>query len=300
MLPCLEGRWCKWPCCSCFERDVLLTPRARIYVVRSIGRSLFDYRIAKTQRLLDGLVKQRNETIERLKEATKYNSTQQLLEKYGGESPKPAPPSDPGEKHTGDTPARSPAAVQRTGIPPPPTANIRRRVPEPSTPNPGVPPVPDPRTPGASISPEQFQKPLPPPPPPGVEEPGFAPNAFPSIPQYHESPRWYDRLMDALLGEDETLPRNRLALICQQCRLVNGQAPPGVKSPEELGRWRCGGCRAWNGVESKPREPSPREFDQPAGETEEVSSGGDDADVSRATGKGRQAEPVTDSERTIS
>ncbi|KAL1977824.1 hypothetical protein VTN31DRAFT_683 [Thermomyces dupontii] len=271
-----------------------------IYVVRSIGRSLFDYRIAKTQRLLDGLVKQRNETIERLKEATKYNSTQQLLEKYGGESPKPAPPSDPGEKHTGDTPARSPAAVQRTGIPPPPTANIRRRVPEPSTPNPGVPPVPDLRTPGASISPEQFQKPLPPPPPPGVEEPGFAPNAFPSIPQYHESPRWYDRLMDALLGEDETLPRNRLALICQQCRLVNGQAPPGVKSPEELGRWRCGGCRAWNGVESKPREPSPREFDQPAGETEEVSSGGDDADVSRATGKGRQAEPVTDSERTIS
>lgn len=52
-----------------------------------------------------------------------------------------------------------------------------------------------------------------------------------------------------LLGEDETLPHNRLALICQTCRLVNGQAAPGVKTLEEVGRWRCGGCGAWNGPE---------------------------------------------------
>ena len=50
--------------------------------------------------------------------------------------------------------------------------------------------------------------------------------------------------MDVLLGEDETLPRARLALICSNCRLVNGQAPPGVKRLEDVGKWRCGGCGA--------------------------------------------------------
>jgi hypothetical protein len=60
--------------------------------------------------------------------------------------------------------------------------------------------------------------------------------------------------MDVLLGEDETLPKNRPALICQNCRLVNGQAPPGMKNPEELGRWRCGGCGAWNGEESEAKK----------------------------------------------
>lgn len=54
-----------------------------------------------------------------------------------------------------------------------------------------------------------------------------------------------------MLGDDETQPKNRIALLCGNCRLVNGQAPPGVKTPEELGRWRCGSCGAWNGEESE-------------------------------------------------
>jgi hypothetical protein len=60
---------------------------------------------------------------------------------------------------------------------------------------------------------------------------------------------WYDRILDALLGEDEASAKNRLALICKQCRIVNGLAPPGIKTPEELGKWRCSGCGAWNGEE---------------------------------------------------
>lgn len=82
----------------------------------------------------------------------------------------------------------------------------------------------------------------------------FAPNAFPSAPQYAptiEGSRWYDRIVDVLLGEDESLPGKRLALICSQCRLVNGQAPPGVKRLEDVGKWRCGGCGAMNGEESQ-------------------------------------------------
>lgn len=53
-----------------------------------------------------------------------------------------------------------------------------------------------------------------------------------------------------MLGEDENLAKNRLALLCQSCRLVNGQAPPGIKTLEELGKWRCSNCGAWNGVDN--------------------------------------------------
>ena len=56
--------------------------------------------------------------------------------------------------------------------------------------------------------------------------------------------------MEVLLGEDETLPGKRLALICASCRLVNGQAAPGVMRLEDVGKWRCAGCGAMNGVDS--------------------------------------------------
>ncbi|KAJ5376233.1 hypothetical protein N7509_013119 [Penicillium cosmopolitanum] len=195
-----------------------------IYVVRTFGSRIFDYRITRIQRRLDDYNKQRDATIEKLKVATKYNSTQQLLEKYGGESPKQFPsPNTNTNAGPGSTEKRNPPTpsqpVARTGLPPPPTANIRR------APPPG-------------------QQPL-------AGPPGFAPNAFPSSGQYIEQPHWYDRLLDVLLGEDEMQPRNRMAMICASCRLVNGQAPPGIKTPEELGRWRCGSCGAWNGVESE-------------------------------------------------
>ncbi|KAL2818616.1 hypothetical protein BJX63DRAFT_419160 [Aspergillus granulosus] len=216
-----------------------------IYVVRVGGARYYDYRINNTQRYLDNLNKQRDETIEKLKVATKYNSTQQLLEKYAGDSPKQRSKSGEQKPKTEGKRKSSQSQqppVQRTGLPPPPTANIRR----PAQPPPEQPPSPYP--------PQQLPQ-LPPntPPqlgPPDLDEPGFAPNAFPAPQQYIEQSRWYDRLLDVLLGEDETQPKNRIVLICSACRLVNGQAPPGMKSLEELGRWRCGGCGAWNGEES--------------------------------------------------
>ena len=89
--------------------------------------------------------------------------------------------------------------------------------------------------------------------PPPQETAEFAPNAFSGAPQYSQGEplvtegHWYDRVLDLLLGEDETLPKNRMALICQHCRLVNGQAPPGVNRLQDVGKWRCGGCGGWNG-----------------------------------------------------
>ncbi|KAH8689960.1 hypothetical protein BGW36DRAFT_350974 [Talaromyces proteolyticus] len=223
-----------------------------VYGVRTLGGRVFEYRISKTQRYLDGLKIQRDQTIEKLKDATKYNSTQQLLEKYASDSsqPKTLKNNASATKRKDNGSKAGPAPMtERTGIPPPPTANIRRPQNEPPvSPPTNSPPSPHP--------PNYVQgKPLPPPPPPPqIDQPGFAPNAFPAPPQYNDGPKWYDRFMDVLLGEDETLPKNRLVLICQNCRLVNGQAPPGIKNLEELGQWRCGGCGAWNGEESEAKK----------------------------------------------
>lgn len=151
------------------------------------------------------------------------------------------------------TPSRSSRNVQkqpsRTSIGPPATANIPRLnspPSQPSTPQP-IQRSPQQYLPQASPVIPQVQP----------ESPGFAPNAFSAPPQYAHGAEtaieghWYDRVLDLLMGEDETLPKNRMALICQHCKLVNGQAPPGTKRPQDLGRWRCFGCGGWNGEEDE-------------------------------------------------
>ncbi|KAL8937368.1 MAG: hypothetical protein Q9216_004456 [Gyalolechia sp. 2 TL-2023] len=229
-----------------------------IYLVRTTITSAYSFRIAKIQSQSDALQQQRDTTIEKLKAATGYNSTQELLKKYGG-----TPPSK--EKPNGSTPqkgnpdqTRSPSSGHaRTNFVPPPTANIPGRngpLSLPGTPQQATPrsrnqqSLNTPSSAAASVPPWQD--------PTSALAPSaeFAPNAFPSAPQYDQpggGPKWYDRLMDVVLGEDETLPRNRLALICHQCRLVNGQAPPGVQQLEEVGKWRCSGCNFMNGEEKE-------------------------------------------------
>lgn len=227
-----------------------------IYAVRTSLDAYYNYRLANSQNYLNELVKQREAKIEKLKEATKYNSTQQLLDKYGG-TPKPPKTQQPkGKKPSGGDQNRpNMQQGQRTGFAPPPTANIARPG------GPPMPPPPDMQGPG----PQTIVGP-PPGTPPSHQQPEiteeFAPNAFsvserpPAIrsnsTQYMpEGPKWYDRIMDVILGDDETQAKNRLVLICQSCKLVNGQAPPGTRTLEEVGRWRCSSCHAWNGVESE-------------------------------------------------
>ncbi|KAF1814769.1 hypothetical protein P152DRAFT_455797 [Eremomyces bilateralis CBS 781.70] len=212
---------------------------------------IFNYRISTTADQLEKLNHERETTIEMLKKVTNYNSTKQLLDKYSGEKPKPGP-SQPKQ------PQQTPPKHGRTRMPPPRTANIQRpqevpayvgTPPPPASPSDQLrrgPPPGDPRMP-TPTSLEQQQLPI------GEE---FAPNAFnvqqyTTTPRVFTEPRWYDRILDALLGEDETQAKNRLALICQTCRLVNGQAPPGVRRLEDVGRWRCHGCGASNGVENE-------------------------------------------------
>jgi hypothetical protein len=272
-----------------------------------VSSRAFEYRINRLQRHLDDLHKQREETIEKLKVATKYNSTQQLLEKYGGESPTPSPnPKAAGEKQKKPQQQQQ-QHVARTGLPPPPTANIRRPPSSPQGPNNAPSPQP-PSTPQeiphGTPQPQQPQFAPPPYPQPPAEQAEFAPNAYSSNNgQGIESPHWYDRLLDVLLGEDETQPRNRMVMICTSCRLVNGQAPPGIKTPEELGRWRCGSCGAWNGSESETSQmlTSLRQENAPSegawepvskGDAETQSSEGMDEDVMVPSSEDDQVESV--------
>lgn len=134
----------------------------------------------------------------------------------------------------------------RTNLPPPPTANIPRQQ---------LAPAPGPPTqPGSDTMFPQPQGASPPNSIPVTEE--FAPNAFsqsPPPPQTYAryeaatEPHWYDRVLDLLLGEDEVAAKNRIVLICKNCRLVNGQAPPGVKTLSEMGMWKCMSCGVMNG-----------------------------------------------------
>jgi endoplasmic reticulum junction formation protein lunapark len=193
-----------------------------------------------TQRL-EGQYAERSKTIDKLKTATKYNSTQELLEKYGGAPSKPKKPPSSTSTSTKSPRITQNQPLDRTSTgPPPPTANIGRmnQIPsQPSTPQPI-----SKSTPSITRVPQVQAE--------------FAPNAF-STPQYatgedmNLNGHWYDRILDLLLGEDETSPKNRIALICQNCRLVNGQAPPGTKTLAELGKWKCFGCGEMNGEEDE-------------------------------------------------
>ena len=220
----------------------------------------YDYRISSLQAHVNTLQKQRDTTIGRLKAATKYDSTQQLLEKYGGGPAKSKAGTSSNRKpsNTEDKPKRPKG--ERTSFIPPPTANIPGRnapVSMPNTPQRSTPVSPGPMPPftAAAVS-APWQKLTAT--SPTHENEDFAPNAFSpndfATPQYAQpgqEHKWHDRFLDVLLGEDESHPKNRLALICKGCRLVNGQAPPGVKQLEDVGKWRCSSCGTMNGIDNE-------------------------------------------------
>lgn len=227
-----------------------------IYLVRTLSNAYFSFRIDALEARLKDLQTERAKTIQKLKDATKYDSTLELLEKYGGSGEKRNQPKEGAQDDTSDNGQQKNGKRDRRGtgpegsggrinIPPPPTANIQRRPVSAPGPSPGA-------SEHRQLSPShmpQLQVPLMEHQP--TEE--FAPNAGPlpgSYSQYDMNsgpPRWYDRIMDLMLGEDEMAPKNRIVLICQKCRLVNGQAPPGTKSLSEMGAWKCMSCGTLNG-----------------------------------------------------
>jgi hypothetical protein len=245
-----------WKKMGPFEWSGMAGGPVLISVARSATTTFFDYRIQSLSARLKGQQTERAKTIQKLKEATKYDSTLELLEKYGGSENKNKKGEGKAEEDEGGRPGgkgnqtrgKRAAVPQRTNIPPPPTANIQwGPASSPGTPQPrpqsarGTPSHPQPVQPDMDVSAE------------------FAPNAFDgkhTPPSMHyptavmapsAESHWYDRILDTLLGEDETAAKNRIVLICSACRLVNGQAPPGTKTLSELGMWKCMACGAVNG-----------------------------------------------------
>jgi len=237
-----------------------------IYVTRTVLTAYFNFRLDALENKLKDQQTERATTIQSLKAATKYDSTLELLEKYGGEPRRPKKKGGPNEEDDEEQAARRKAhdgkgqgTPNRVNMAPPPTANIPRRD--------ATSPVSQQGTPRHGSSSRQNT--------PGRQQremlanmeasAEFAPNAFESsdnaataaIPnaQYAQAANvnvgaeshWYDRVMDLLLGEDETAAKNRYVLICKRCRLVNGQAPPGTRTLSDVGQWKCMGCGAING-----------------------------------------------------
>lgn len=260
---------------------------ARLYGVRRILSAVYNYRISKSQAYLDSLYQEKDVTIKKLKQATKYDSTQQLLDKYGERKSPPKKERGP----AADQNRR--ASAERVFIVPPPTANIPRNRPS-LPPGPAnIPEDPSRRASGGPHSPPDGPRQ----PEPDVTE-EFAPNAFDQSAQYARpgpaERRWFDRILDSVMGEDETLAMQRLALVCSKCRLVNGLAPPGVRTMEEVGKWRCRECGSWNG-----EEPEIIKIVKSTTITDnapEESSSGDRPEASAAAEEPTSAEAVTKEE----
>lgn len=205
-----------------------------------MSAAFYSYRIGGLEASLKEHQAERAKTIQKLKDMTKYDSTLELIEKYGGTEG--APHSGRKKKSDADDAAKGTRSVprapatgtpSRTTMPPPPTANIQRA--SPATQAPGTPLPPQDTSPRPSSAASLD---------PGAE---FAPNAHQPPQLVRPESHWYDRLFDTLLGEDETAAKNRIALICHSCRLVNGLAPPGTKTLAGLGVWKCMACGAANG-----------------------------------------------------
>ena len=238
-----------------------------IYLVHRVLSLFYDYRIDKLNARLKYQQTERAKTIQKLKDATRYDSTQELLEKYGGGEGKRrgGKKKTAGEEEEGqeNKPKGGDKIPGRTHMLPPPTANIQRPhtsagpgspVPQPSPFNRRDSPFNSPRADvnqsdddiTESFAPNAFDASGPPPP----QTPALTQHQQRHPPVMGAAPsesHWYDRIFDALLGEDETAAKNRIVLICSRCRLVNGQAPPGTKSLAEVGQWKCMACGAMNG-----------------------------------------------------
>ncbi len=225
-----------------------------LYLLRTGTTAFFNFRIETLTKRLKEQQDERAKTIQKLKDATKYDSTLELLEKYGGAENKPAKgrKTDGGAGEKGEKQQGQGRGASQSGTPsrifatPPATANIRRSEAgmQQFMGDPPMPPSPANRSShdddsSAEFAPNAFGTQGPPAPP--------APSSYQPYKLTPAEARWYDRILDVILGEDESAPQNRIALVCSNCRLVNGQAPPGTKELSDFGPWRCMQCGTMNG-----------------------------------------------------
>jgi len=227
-------------------------------------------RIASTEGKLEHFQAEQRATIEKLKSITKFSTTQSLIEKYGGTATVGGAPASAPHQEKKAAPTTAP--LLRVGAPQQP----KRSAKQPQQPQqPQFPHL----TPEqirvqqqlyaqqkAGIPPQygqiQAQPPKPHPQPQGppqiptllkrqssllMQGQTQPPSQQHLQPEEATAPKWYDRILDVILGEDEMSAKARFALICKNCRMVNGLAPPGTRSLEDMDQWGCARCGTMNG-----------------------------------------------------
>lgn len=219
---------------------VLLGPPA-IYIVRYVIQAVLGRFVSFDEDRIKYLRQQQEGKLEELKQKTGFYSTKAIVDRY---EPKKKEVKKPAQQQANKQNAPT---NRRQGVPPP-TANVPRNLP-PTANVPAVPVVPAPG-PGPNVP---AAVPAIPKPVPVSEKEVLAAkqsqdNAGVSVAPVSTGPyqrQWFDRVLDLLVGEDESAAQNRQALICSKCHNHNGLAPFG-KTAAEI-RYKCPNCGEWNG-----------------------------------------------------
>lgn len=157
------------------------------------------------EKTLKMLKKQQRNKIEEIKKKTNYNTTRNLIERYD------------------DLPNGSPGTPQ----------GLRKR-----NVAPGMPVIP-----GPPVTPQRLQQP---PPVPGSAMSPALQNRLavpPPPPMTPPRKQWYDKLADALLGDDEPTmnsPASKYALICEKCFAHNGLVKESIWEDTQYVCPKCG------------------------------------------------------------
>ncbi|KAI0821859.1 hypothetical protein BC628DRAFT_1392556 [Trametes gibbosa] len=182
------------------------------------------------EKALVALRKQQREKIEEVKQKTNYYSMRNLIERYEG-GPGPAPP---------ESPAGLRRRVPPQGSQPPPQLQIQQPAPQTPQRNPPF----APQTPATRTM------------SPGLQQ-QLSRNSFTASPQRPLPPprkQWFDKLADAILGDDDasaTGAASRYALICQKCFAHNGLVK---ESMWEDAQYVCPKCGYFNPSARRLRE----------------------------------------------
>lgn len=235
--------------------SALITIPFGIWAVRWTLTRWYGWLSRTNDESLKALLAQRHEMVEELKQKTNFYSTQALLDRFDPDSK--SSKSEKTEKNgkPGKQGPKSNASAQSSGQKP----GQAKQGEAPAGQAPGL---------------QGPQVPLP---------KGFDPQSARMLKstQVAYVPKWYDRILDLIVGEDEYSSRQRYALICRNCKAHNGLAQPG-EVPEDV-VYICPHCGTLNG-HPKEKTQHDKEFEKESGkETEKEFEKESEKDISRGS-----------------
>lgn len=194
-----------------------------IWLVRWSAVRVLGYFTNRRQNITAQLIERRRIMAEEYKQKTNYYKVKELTELRDPDNPETGAPVQPPRNHpstatsgpklnSSSSPNQQTTTKEKPSLPQPPRAEA-----------------------GQNPSGEEGQSPE------HRAVPGQTSQAEP-LPPVRRT--WMDRILDVLIGEDETSPQNRYALICKNCGTHNGLAAFG-EQPEDV-IYRCPVCGKTN------------------------------------------------------